>query len=724
MSNDQLALRPRSVTSTARRGRTPMYFLYGCILACTLVATADVARGHTTGHPEGPLGKISHAWQPDPAIASVFSLNFDFHAGANVVNWTPAAEMIEVEGRDCIRSGYILFDVDDDVVFDADASINVEMEFYRPQTDGFVLSWDHAVVPHAVEHSFGEADTSSPWHRVSMTLDRARFANRKYYGSDLGIAGIGSQLHHPEGSGQVVLCDISLNIPDELNTAVADASVELRVRDEKGQPTAARVGIYRQDGWQPRVADAALELRRYTEDTRTLPLVAVPASWPEHGRYVFFADGDYKGSLPSGDYELVVMKGPEYRMVRRPFSVEPGQSTVLDVQLARWSDPRADGWLSGDVHIHIGREDANDNAGVLNFMRAEDLRVANLLQMGNLHDSYFRQYAFGEAGVHREDDYFLVSGQESPRTSHRGHSIGLNTRRFHWPQAEYFFYDRTSDAIREEGGLWGYAHVAIEAFNMHYGLALDVPRGKVDFIEMMQYGVMNTAYFYDFLNMGYRLLPAAGSDYPYIGFPGAERLYVHTPELRSAQDWFDALRQQRSYVTNWMTLELSVNGDTRSSEFAVKQNETLKVSASVSVNPDFDTMDRVELVRQGEVVARAEARGDGITELAIDHAWNAVSSGWFAVRAYGRSGALLHSAPLYVFVDGNRDFSDPEQRGPLAQKYRELLLEFRDSTPDLAEEWERHDVETEVHAAWDRAQPQLRRAIAEALREYDRLIGQ
>lgn len=681
---------------------------------------------HTVGHAQGPLGRIEHHWHPDPAIKSVFSLNFDFHAGANIVSWSPAAQMTEREGRRCVQGAYVLFDVDDDWIFDTDEAITVELTFYRPDTDGYVLSWDHAIAPMATQHSLQQVSTERSFYTETVVMERARFANRKYYGSDFAVAGVGSQLTHPEGAGEVVLCGLRLlrtaGADEEAVTSMPPASLTLQLSDEHGGPTAARVGLYRADGWSPSPSDDALLLRRYSEETRQLPLVAMPRAWPEHGRYVFFVDGLYQASVPPGEYELVVMKGPEYALVRRSLVVAADESLTVDVPLTRWVDQPARGWLSGDVHIHIGREDAEDNPAILNFMRAEDIRVANLLEMGNLHDSYFKQYAFGAAGVHSAEGYYLVSGQESPRTSHRGHTIGLNTQRFHWPQDEYFFYDKTSDAVRAEGGLWGYAHVAIEAFNVHYGLALDVPRGKVDFVEMMQFGVMNTRYLYDFLNMGFRLLPGAGSDYPYIGFPGAERLYVQAGALQRAEDWFQALKHRRSYVTNWLTLDLAVNGDTKAVEYLLTSGESLRVVAQVRANPDFDTLDRVELVLHGEVIATVSAADAASDALLLEHEWIPSASQWFAIRAYGRDGALLHSAPLYVLVDGDADFSSPARRGELAVQHQQTLKHFLASQPSLDEEWERHDVENEVHAAWERVRPQLTEAIHEAMAVYQDLI--
>jgi len=50
----------------------------------------------------------------------------------------------------------------------------------------------------------------------------------------------------------------------------------------------------------------------------------------------------------------------------------------------------------------------------------------------------------------------------------------------------------------------------------------------VDFIEVLQGGRLGVQNWYPYLNLGFKVSLAAGSDYPYFGpsLPGAERYYV------------------------------------------------------------------------------------------------------------------------------------------------------------------------------------------------------
>lgn len=687
-------------------------------LAALFVA---VSAASVWAHSNGPLGKVEHDWRPDSTIKTTLSLNFDFHAGGYYISWSPPARIVQREGKECLAGAYMLFDIDDRFVFDTDETLSVDLTFYRPDTDGFILSYDQAVKPTALQVRFDAGTENKLWHTETVRLERARFANRRYYGTDLAVGGIGSQLSHPEGRGEAVLCDVKFHREVKTSPPPAHGTLSLKIVDEHGKPTPARVGLYRADGWAPLTGTDAIRVQRYDEFTRELPMVTVPGGWSANGRYVFFANGAYESPVPDGDYQLFVMKGPEYRIHKSNVNIKAGEIRDLTVALARFDDLPARGWLSGDDHLHITRATPGKNAETVAFMQAEDVHLSNMLQVSNLRGTNFEQYGFGAEGVHQKDNYFVAAGQESPRTAHRGHTIGLNAKSFHWQKNEYFFYDHASDLIRADGGIWGYAHVAVDAFNLKNGLALDVPRGKVDFLEMLQFATLNTSYLYDFLNMGFKLLPSAGSDYPYVGFPGDERVYVHVDGPPTANSWFESFKSGRSFITNWMSADFTVNGDSRAVEFDINSGDPVTVDAIVKLNPDFDRFDRVELVVHGEVPHTVTA-GAGATELKISYSFIPTGSLWLALRAYGKGDASLHTVPIYVYVDGDRDFSNHGKVDNLAKKYRDMLVAFRNTTPDPAEDFERFDVEDLLLPAWAESKPKLDIAIDEAIAKYNALI--
>ena len=161
--------------------------------------------------------------------------------------------------------------------------------------------------------------------------------------------------------------------------------------------------------------------------------------------------------------------------------------------------------------------DKTEDLGVWGQVAAEDVHVGNLLEMGNIVTTHFRQPAWGPAGRFLRDGHMIVSGQEDPRTAQRGHTIHHNLQApIHLPQEEFFSYHKVFEASHAQGGVSGYAHMG-QLFNGRRGLALDVPFGLVDFIEVLQGGRLDAAAWYPFLNLGFKVSPAAGSDYPYFG---------------------------------------------------------------------------------------------------------------------------------------------------------------------------------------------------------------
>ncbi len=694
--------------------KNPIYRL-ACTFALALISVTGLA------HNEHPLGRQPIEWQGGQQILRTIALNFDFHGGDNFITYRPHGRVERHGDRDCLVGPYFLFDIDDRFAYDIDETVTLELVFDTRVSEGFNLSYDHAVKPQALTREFSTGSSSRfVTHRVD--LPRARFANRKYQHTDLAIGAPNSRF--PPGDYQsghmVALCGIKVLRNSRGRPPLASGRLHLEVTDADDQPTTVRLGLYDADGKSPLADRSALPVQRFSETIREHALRFVPASWPSAGRYVYYINGQYGGAVEAGTYTLVINKGPEYRQVVREITVAANETSTLAVQLERWRDLPAEGWYSGDDHVHIRRLDPAADSDILAYAQAEDVHLTNLLQMGNVSGWHFPQYAFGKAGHRYQGDYVILAGQESPRTSHRGHTIGLNGKRFHWPGHDYFLYDKTADAIHADGGLFGYAHVALDAFHVAWGLALDVPLGYIDFVEMLQMNTLNTGYLYDFLNMGFRLLPSAGSDYPYIHVAGTERIYAHIDGEFSVANWFKSWQKRRSFVSNGPIIEFTVNGDSVTNEYEVHRGEQIRIKARAAVNPDYDQLDRLELVALGQVIASSgKLDGDSIT---LEHEFEAATSMWLALRSYGASVGKAHTAPIYIYVNGDRRTHDRETVGPTASRYAALLHGLKDSRPTLDEEWERFNVEADVLRKWDDDKPDLDRRIERALEIYDVLI--
>lgn len=687
--------------------------------ACFLLALQVPA---LLAHEPHPLGQEVLDWAPDPGILRTLTNAYNLHAGATAVSWRPNGRVVQAHGRQCISGPQFLFDVDDNLAFDIDETIGIEMLVDASVSSGLTLAYDHAVNPVAMAVPF-PVDGTSGLTRITVDLPRARFANRLYGHTDFSIAAPNATIFPASTTAehQLLVCDLRLRREHRPRPAQKAGTLVLSITDEHGEPVTVRAGLYDADGRMPLVGDDALALDRYGERLRQLPLRETLGYWPGKGRFVFYIDGRYRASVPPGEYQLVLSRGPEYRLLTRSIRVEEGQTTNLALALQRWIDMPARGWYSADDHIHIERPDQSVNAGISAFVRSEDIHLANLLEMTNIASSHYRQYAFGPRGHYLAGDYALVPGQESPRTSHLGHTIGLNAGALHLDRAHYYLYENIARAVRADGGMWGYAHAAIDAFHLSRGLALDVPMGLVDFMEVLQLNTLNPALLYDFLNMGFEVLPSAGSDFPYMHVPGAERIYARLDGPFTVQNWFDAWRKQRSFVSNGPIISFALNDDTRSRRFDVAAGERINMVAEVAVNPDLDRIDRLELVRHGEVIATATASA-GAESLRLTHSYAAGESHWLALRAFGHGMGKAHTAPVFVYVDGERDFRDRRAAPALARRYLALLDEIAGSMPDLDTEWEHFDVGAVMVPRWLENLPALEGRIARARERYRQLL--
>jgi hypothetical protein len=426
----------------------------------------------------------------------------------------------------------------------------------------------------------------------------------------------------------------------------AVGTLELTLVDAStGEPTPARVEILSADG-RSIVPDDALPIFADCGSVPVhnwLPWVArIQARWNRHrdvanpytGTDQFYADGSVAAPVPVGRYTVTVSKGIEYRLTRAEVVVVEKQTEGLRLNLKRWIDLPSRGWWSADDHLHIPRPHPGLDPVIATWMQAEDVHVANLLQMGWARDVHITpQRGFGSGSVYRRGDTLVLSGQENPRTHVLGHSIILGAR--HWidfPRS-YLLYDRFWTAAREQGGIAGLAHWGLGG--AEEALAVWGHRDLLRFIEVLGAGFPFYERWYEALDLGIRIGPTAGTDYPCLAsLPGRERFYTKLDARLEPDAWLPAVRLGRTFVTNGPVVDLTVDGVEVGGEASLPAPGPVRVRGSVRFDPERDEVRRLELVRAGEVVRSVEhASSPGLFE--IDTEVDVERSTWFALRALG-----------------------------------------------------------------------------------------
>ncbi len=557
-----------------------------------------------------------------------------------------------VDGRQCMSSTALDVDVLDAYAFDVHESVTLSVVVDTENSPpSLAVLYDKVGGPGNVTVAL-ESDQRIATFEVELT--DARFANRGDFATDLMLVGVTGAVAPAPAYAPVVVCDITVTRKPPSGDPPGFGWLDLTIQDETGAASAVRMGLYDSDDRLPIVSEDAALIREFSDRTRTY-LMQASTIWPSDNRFVFYADGTYRARVPAGSYRLVASKGIEYRFVDRTIEVKPGVVVSETIRLQRYANQPAAGWFSGDVHIHNLRQDSADNRSLLVQTRGEDLHVSNILKMGNVAGTHFPQLGWGESGRYTQGRHSLVAGQEDPRTLTLGHTIHLNIDEpVRFPD-EYLSYHKVFEAVAAQGGISGFAHAAGGLPGTAEGMTMQAAFGLLDFGEVMQGGAIGTDVWFALLNLGYRIAPAAGTDYPYIDHPGAVRSYVKSLRGYAIDAWFEGMDKGHTYVTNGPFLSFTLNGHEMGSEVRVSSGDSLQFVASASLNPDLGALERIELIKFGEVIA-SDAVASGIQELELSHQINAGASGWYVVHAVanrpghdGYIGAM--TAPVYVVVD-------------------------------------------------------------------------
>ena len=623
----------------------------------------------------------------------------------------------------CMISRLLNIDVADDYAFDIDESVQVMVEFdlHKSNRD-ITLRYDKNGDFSGGQMLLLPNERKNRYYRHTFKLARARFAGR-HIGSDIGAVGnLVNGDFYLKSSAAMAVCNITLKRSYTTPQSIDFGRLALDIVDEAGNSLPGRVGIYDTTDRMPLPGPEALPIIYASGVSRVVTLNSSSIFWPARNRQAFYVNGSYHSRLPVGRYKIVVSRGPEYPIVQSTFEINTGKETSVKLALTRWIDMASQGWYSGDGHVHFNRGNYQDSVDILLQSKAEDLNLSNLIPIGrtlaeatsgaNLADLVYKKYNWGREATISDDPYVLVPGQEYPLTA-RGHALILNIRSPIVNTGRHFLYHELFEKGLAQNGLTGYAHVSDSPpwpSISGGGLALDVPYGLVDFVEILQLGVVSTNVWFDFLNLGYKLAPVAGTDYPFLDVPGAVRNYVYVGEPFSIKGWYDGVKAGRTFITNGPILEFNINGKGIGSDVYVAKGGLLKIHAKAVISPSISSLKSIQLFQQGEIVAETLFK-NGVNELHLTHEIRSDRGSWFVIKALAKNKADLEdlvaiSAPIYVHSDGH-GFCDLSKISSIVTKMRKLLKQL------VAEKI------SDIY--WQNNKPVLQQRIVDVNNKYDEL---
>jgi hypothetical protein len=505
--------------------------------------------------------------------------------------------------------------------------------------------------------------------------------------------------------------------------AGAGGRLEARVVDDAtGAPLAARVAVTNPDG-------------KFVEiDGQHAHVLYLGKRW-------CYVDGSFALAVPASGATIEIRRGLETRPLTATIrGGSAGKVVQKTFRLRRWVDMRHEGYFNGDMHAHLPVP-----AEAVVQMRAEDL---NALTLYHIADSGYHlptnDCFTGRLDTHSSPDCQIRVGQEIQEWQ-MGH-LGLpglarlvpgypdqgGTLEY-WKSRPHWDLLRALRATREQNGTVFWAHMSsLPGAELPVALAL----GLVDGIELVTWNdptelpnhwgpwldsgmppaefpvLRGVDLYYQFLNAGFRLPIAAGTDKFGEEIPlGSNRVYARVPEPAGYDAWLAAVKAGRGFVTNGPILEFTAAEATPGDviEFPGTRRIHARVRAR-SILP-FTTL---EIVLNGQPVGHKTVPNrdgpgkDGLYTMEVEATVELARSGWLAARVVEHPdlrnrilprelSVFAHTDPIYFLQDGRK--VREEASVAYLRKYVRGVLHWLGTEPAFANEEDRRTAQRSAEEA-------------------------
>ena len=446
---------------------------------------------------------------------------------------------------------------------------------------------------------------------------------------------------------------------------------------------ALRHGVPRPPMVRATLADASGGLLRPQDAVYTYPF-SDDIAWA-------YGEDGVAYALDPGAYTYVITAGPCWTTAYGELSVSDDSPQTVAVKLERIFNPGAEGWVSGDIHVHLCPDDAPDD--LLAAFPAEGIDFAGIQYWGlytgreNVNEPpEERAFRIGSTWVSSDEEVEM----HSPWGPWEDSRVVALPRRL--PDLREGFGYRMNARFYEEARRLGCAMVAYQSPTWAQ-VPVDVALGLVDGVNVCDnyfsigrpvvgpwgydqfspddprqsqpYGIAHWVFehYYRLLNAGSRLPVSGGSAYPHGGAAGpvgTNRFYVEAPPEASPETYFANWRAGRTFATNGPILLARVDGVRPSAENVNVSRDRSRLSVHVVSNRPVKTL---EWVADGEVIASKELSS---TQAPQDVTWESELDlrpyQWLAARCFGESERTLfpqagrvsppflvaHTSPFYL----------------------------------------------------------------------------
>ena len=446
-----------------------------------------------------------------------------------------------------------------------------------------------------------------------------------------------------------------------------------------GQPTPCRVNVVGADGnyYQPR-------------DNRLLPF-SLTGKWPDtlagnrpgkapiryFGRF-FYTPGEFTVEVPAGRARIEVWKGFEYRPETLMIDAATGESREARISLTRAAPMAAEGWYSGDPHLHFICASGADDDTIFDLLEAEDVRMGFVLcynENTSLYGGVMPEMAtpqlhgLGLKSACKRGDYQIISGQEY-RNGVLGHlNLFCAIRSCSMARSSIPTWDRCSARSapeRASAAVMRFMRTAATAWRFGPTWCKGRPTAW-SCCSLASIAVSGSTVGITCWGPGFAF-PALRRAIirPVASWPIAGRMCMWTAS-RPSRAGCAARAEGRSFMTTGPLVLLEVDGHRPGDTITTPDGAPVTVNARVSVRSEAAPVTDVQLIVNGRVERELKVKvSSGESQkLELSGALRLSEPSWIAARAFstspsGSADAESHTNPVYVHLNGQAPYNEAD----------------------------------------------------------------
>lgn len=422
----------------------------------------------------------------------------------------------------------------------------------------------------------------------------------------------------------------------------------------------------------------AVEYRRQVGQTSSLEMHTTLSAHP------------FQISLPRGRYRIEALRGKEFLPAAQDFDVTD-EPVNLSISLQRFVNMPESGWFSGDVHAHRSINEMN------NAIIAEDLNVGFPMT------------------------YWVRDSQEIPSGSGptiEGRPVAVAPNHFLYPvntEYEVFSVDKkrhtqgavlvlnhkrplnipalptmaVAEEARRQGGLldlekhsWAWSMMIVPIMNVDLFELSNNHNWRTEFafsqwtienapnwpeVERNASGLTELGWtqfalqtYYSLLNCGFRMRVSAGTGSGVHPVPaGHSRVYVHTGNPFSYEQWIEHLNAGHSFVTTGPLMNVRFNDSLPGTTWTNSEPKNeITITGTVTC---INELKSIEVIQNAVVVEHLDLKPTktehGVWEYSISTTASLQNSGWVAVRCFedlpAEKVSFAHTNPVFMDVIGH-----------------------------------------------------------------------